>query len=145
MKNLRSKIVTGFAVALGMMLIAMQINSASQAKEDSVPESKSMSDTKLLRHVVMFQFKPTSSEEDIQTVVAAFQKLPEQIPQIVGFEFGTNNSPEGLDNGFTHCFLLSFANEADRAVYLPHPAHAAFGKVLKPHLERVLVVDYLPQ
>ena len=32
--------------------------------------------------------------------------------------------------------------EADRAVYLPHPDHKAFGAVLGPHLDDVLVLDY---
>ncbi|MCA9181727.1 MAG: Dabb family protein, partial [Planctomycetales bacterium] len=45
-------------------------------------------------------------------------------------------------DGFTHCFLLTFKSEADRDSYLPHPAHRAFGAALKPHLEKVLVVDY---
>ena len=34
------------------------------------------------------------------------------------------------------------ATEADRAVYLPHPAHEAFGQLLGPYLDDVLVVDY---
>ena len=44
--------------------------------------------------------------------------------------------------GFTHCFLVTFRSEADRATYLPHAAHKAFGDVLHPHLEKVLVIDY---
>lgn len=99
---------------------------------------------KALRHVVMFKFKESSSAADIQQVVDAFKALPSQIPEIAAFEYGTDNSPEGLARGFTHCFLLSFKSEEDRAVYLPHPAHKAFGAMLGPHLakEGVLVVDY---
>jgi hypothetical protein len=55
---------------------------------------------------------------------------------------GTNNSPEGLNDGFTHCFFVSFNSEQDRAVYLPHPAHQAFVDVLKPYLDKALVIDY---
>ncbi|MEO8270311.1 MAG: Dabb family protein [Aureliella sp.] len=98
--------------------------------------------TKLLRHVVMFQFKDSSSKEDVQQVVDEFKALPGKVPAIAAFEYGTDNSPEGLADGFTHCFLLTFKSEADRESYLPHPAHQAFGKMLKPHLEKVLVVDY---
>jgi hypothetical protein len=104
----------------------------------SDPEPK----TKLLRHVVMFGFKETSSEADVQGVVDAFAKLPSQIPEIVAFEHGINNSPENLNDGLTHCFLVSFANEAGREAYLPHPAHKAFVEVLKPHMEKVVVIDY---
>ncbi|MEQ8217598.1 MAG: Dabb family protein [Arenibacter sp.] len=96
----------------------------------------------LLRHVVLFKFKANTSKEDIAKVEAAFSALPSKIPQIVGYEWGTNNSPEGLDKGFTHCFFLTFHSEEDRAIYLPHPDHKAFGAVLTPHLEDVTVVDY---
>ena len=121
-------------LALGLLAVAtMQIPATgSEAK----PAAKQ------LRHMVMFGFKDSSSEADVQGVVDAFKKLPSEIPSIVAFEHGLNNSPEGLNDGLTHCFLLTFADEAGRAEYLPHPAHKAFGKTLKPHLEKVVVVDY---
>ena len=103
--------------------------------------TQTMSDT-LLRHVVLFKFKDGTSQADIEKVETAFRNLPNQIKEIKGFEFGLNNSPENLNQGFTHCFFLSFDTEADRAVYLPHPAHKAFGGVLTPHLDKVLVLDY---
>ncbi len=96
----------------------------------------------MLRHVVLFQFKDSSSEADIQQVVDAFRALPKKISQIADFEYGVNNSPEGLDGGLTHCFLVTFKSEADRDAYLPHPEHKAFVEVLKPHLEKATVVDY---
>ena len=97
---------------------------------------------KVLRHVVLFKFKESATPADIKKVEEAFSALPSKIPQIRDYEFGVNNSPEGLDKGFTHCFLLTFHSEEDRAVYLPHPDHKAFGAVLGPHLEDVHVVDY---
>lgn len=99
-------------------------------------------ESKLLRHVVMFQFKDSSSEADVKTVVDAFRALPSKIPQIADFEYGTNNSPEGLAGGLSHLFLVTFKSEEDRAAYLPHTAHTAFVEVLKPHLEKVTVLDY---
>jgi hypothetical protein len=96
----------------------------------------------MLRHVVCFKFKDGTSAEDIKKVEDAFSALPSKIKEIKSFEFGTNNSPENLNQGFTHCFLVSFESEKDRAVYLPHPAHLAFVEVLKPHLDKVFVIDY---
>ena len=75
-------------------------------------------------------------------MVDAFRELPSKIEQIIGFEWGVNNSPEGLNDGFTHCFLLTFKDEAGRAAYLPHPAHKAFGDVLRPYNDKVFVIDY---
>lgn len=117
-----------------MMLSCQQPTSNTAANTEGVQ--------KQLRHVVMFKFKDSTSTADIQKVEAAFRKLPTQIKEIKSFEWGTNNSPEGLANGFTHCFFLTFASEADRAVYLPHPDHKAFGAVLTPHLDKVMVIDY---
>jgi Stress responsive A/B Barrel Domain len=97
---------------------------------------------RVLRHVVMFKFKEASSKEDVAKVVEAFKALPSKIPSIASFECGTNNSPEGLADGFTHCFLVTFKSEKDRAEYLPHAAHAAFVEVLKPHMDKALVLDY---
>ena len=97
---------------------------------------------KQLRHVVLFKFKESATDEDIKKVESAFTALPSKIPQIKGYEWGLNNSPESLDKGFTHCFFLTFDSEEDRAIYLPHPDHKAFGSILGPYLEDVLVVDY---
>ena len=96
----------------------------------------------LLRHAVLFSFKEDSYPEGARAVEEAFLALPGKIPEIHDFEWGTNNSPEGLDKGFTHLFFVTFKSEAGREVYLPHPAHQAFVEVLKPHLEEVLVLDY---
>ena len=97
---------------------------------------------KVLRHVVLLKFKDGSKAEDIKKVEDAFRALPSKIKEIKSLEWGLNNSPENLNSGFTHCFFLTFASEQDRAAYLPHPAHKAFGSVLGPHLDKVLVIDY---
>ncbi len=110
--------------------------------DDQATMAKNMTETKQLRHVVIFKFKESATDADIKTVEQAFSKLPGQIKEISDYEWGINNSPEGLDKGFTHCFLVTFDSEADRAVYLPHPAHLAFVEVLKPHLDDVLVLDF---
>ncbi len=99
-------------------------------------------DIKMLRHVVLFKFKEGSSSTDIKKVEDAFRALPSKIKEIKGFEWGINNSPENLNEGLTHCFLVSFASEKDREVYLPHPDHMAFVEILKPHLEKAVVIDY---
>ncbi|WP_185154590.1 Dabb family protein [Flavilitoribacter nigricans] len=112
----------------------------AEAMIEAEPEAEA--NQKMLRHVVLFKFKDTATEADIKSVEDAFMALPAKIPEIKDLEWGTNNSPEGLAKGFTHCFFLSFESEEDRAVYLPHPDHKAFGAVLGPHLDDVLVVDF---
>lgn len=98
-----------------------------------------------LRHVVLFKFKESSTPADVARIVEAFRGLPKRIPEIKGFEWGTNVSPEGKADGFTHCFFVTFASEADRDAYLPHPAHKEFVGVVGPHVDKVCVVDYWTQ
>lgn len=97
---------------------------------------------KNLRHVVLMKFKESSSPEQVQKLVDEFRALPSKIKEVVAFETGTNNSPEGLADGFTHCFFLTFKDEKGRDAYLPHAAHQEFVSHVKPHLDKVLVVDY---
>ena len=113
-----------------LVLIAMKTETNAQTSE------------KLLRHVVLFKFKETSTAADIKKVEDAFRALPSKIKSIKSLEWGINNSPENINQGFTHCFFVTFKSEKDRADYLPHPDHKAFGKILGPHLDKVLVVDY---
>ena len=97
---------------------------------------------KVLRHVVLFKFKEASTPADVEKIVKAFGELKGKIPQIKDFEWGTDNSPEGLQQGLTHCFFVTFASEADRDAYLPHPAHKEFVELVGPHVDKVTVVDY---
>ncbi len=97
---------------------------------------------KLLRHVVVFKFNDDVTKEKIAEVEKAFAALPSKIDSIVDFEWGLNNSPEGLAQDHTHVFLVTFKNEAGRDKYLPHPAHLEFVKLVKPLLGSVFVVDY---
>ena len=118
---------------LGILIGKSMVVSHSLANSES---------EKLLRHVVMFKFKESSSPTDVARVVDAFRSLPSKISEMAAFEFGQNNSPEGLENGFTHCFLVSFQSEKDRKTYLDHAAHSQFVEILKPHLDKVQVIDY---
>ena len=97
---------------------------------------------RFLRHVVLFSFKATADRAAVTGVEAAFARLPEQIDLIRAYEWGTNVSPEGIAQGFTHCFLLTFTSTADRDAYLVHPAHQAFVAGLQPVLEKALVIDW---
>jgi hypothetical protein len=137
---------------LSYLFFFLLIWSCSQPKstentEEILPENQLVNEEvvmpdSVLRHVVLFGFKATSKPEEVQAVIDAFIALPSQISEIKGFEWGTNSSPEGLNQGLTHAFTLTFHSNADRDAYLPHPAHKTFGGIVGPHLDKVTVVDY---
>jgi hypothetical protein len=100
---------------------------------------------KELRHVVMFGWKENADSASVNRAIKAFRALPAQIKTIKRFEWGVNNSPENLNQGLTHCFLLTFASEKDRDAYLVDPIHKAFTELLPGILDKVTVLDYWAQ
>ena len=130
-----ASLAVGFALAGAIVAVAiMGSQTRASAQERSIAEP--------LRHVVLFKFKADATKQQIDEIVAGFQALPKKIEGISAFEWGTNNSPEGLAEGFTHCFVVTFDNTKSRDAYLPHQAHKDFVAILLPRLEKVLVVDY---
>ena len=128
MKNISR--LLGLAVGLGVLFTGMTTEAADKKK------------AKQLRHFVCFKYKAEASKEQIAEVDKAFAALEKKINEIKGFEKGINNSPEGLNKGFKHCYLITFNSEKDRDVYLVHPAHKKFVELVGPVLKDVFVVDY---
>jgi len=116
--------IIGFLISLGVLAVGAP---AKDAK---------------LRHVVAFKFKDTATQAQIKEVEDAFRALKGKIPEIAAYEWGTNISPEKLDKGFTHGFILTFKNEKDRDAYLVHPEHKKFGQLVGGVLADVFVIDF---
>jgi hypothetical protein len=130
---MRTLAVLIFSCAVGSSVMMLLSGSESAAKEPSA---------KVLRHVVLYKFKESVTPTQLQEVVDAFSALPKKIDTIAGFEKGTNVSTENKSEGFTHCFVVTFHDEAGRDAYLKHPAHDDYVKVVRDRREKVIVFDY---
>ena len=99
---------------------------------------------KEVKHIVIFKYKSTATSAQIDEVTSAFKALKNKIPGITSFEYGINNSPENLNKGFTHVYLLTFKDAQARDNYLPHAEHKKFGELLGKLgvLEEPFVVDF---
>lgn len=124
-------------MALGAMAVVLLAGSLIRSSPAAAQAEKMV-----LRHVVMYQFKPTATKEQVQEVVDAFAGLPGKIDAIIGFEQGTNVSREGKSEGFSHVFVVTFKDEAGRDAYLKHPAHDEYVKVVRDKRDKVIVFDY---
>lgn len=123
-----------FALALTLMLSLMLTIPAMAADK---PKS-----AKKLQHVVCFKFKQTATKAQIEHLNKEFALLKDKIPGIVGYQAGVNNSPEGLNKDFTHCYIVTFKTEKDREGYLPHPEHQKFVTIVKEIVDDVFVIDF---
>ena len=95
-----------------------------------------------IKHIAFFKFKADRTAADIAGVFRIIEDLPRRIPGILGLTWGPNVSPEGLDQGYTHSFVMTFESAVARDAYLPHPVHQAAVKQVVPQLESVIVCDH---
>lgn len=116
-------------------LLIATMGGAAFAAEKKTPQ-------RLLRHVVLLKFKDGTAPEQVRAIENEFLALKKKIPLIKCIEGGEDVSPEKLQNGFTHCFIVTFENEAGRDNYIAHQDHQQFVAFMKPDLEKVLVVDF---
>ena len=95
-----------------------------------------------IQHIVCFKFKKHICVGEIEKLKKSFISLQDKIPGIISIKGGINNSPENLNKGFSHCFVIIFENNQARTDYLPHPEHQRFVSQLKPLMEDVFVIDF---
>src|SRR3954452_17050838 len=84
----------------------------------------------MIRHVVLVRPAASASAQQVQAALDGIVALQGVVPGILAVQMGANVSPEGLDRGYTHGFVVDFADAASRDAYLPHPAHQKAGAAL---------------
>ena len=114
-------------------------------KDCMLPMVESVVLARPLRHVVMVKFKPTATVAEVNAVCDAFVQLPKKIDSIIGLENGLNISAENLNQGYTHCYVLTFQDIAACNEYQKHPAHEEFKSLALAFVESVLVFDFSGQ
>jgi hypothetical protein len=101
----------------------------------------------MVKHVALIRFRPDVSQKTIDEVFGALTGLRRTIPGLLDFSGGSYSSPEGLAKGFTHGFVMTFADEASRNAYLPHPDHERVKQQILPlldgGLDGVVVFDWV--
>ncbi|KAJ6037096.1 hypothetical protein N7540_001375 [Penicillium herquei] len=103
-------------------------------------------------HIVLFQFKPGIESHIINDTCKRMLELKEnclhpvsQKPYIETSSGGLDNSPEGIQDGKTHAFVVEFANAPDRDYYVHlDPVHQEFIRSLDGIIEKAQAVDYTP-
>lgn len=95
------------------------------------------------RHIVLFRFEADASASARADILAAFRVLVSELSALVlTYEEGTNVNDEGLDDGLTHIFFMSFADAAAFQAYKVHPAHVTFVESLAGVVAKATVFDW---
>ena len=94
-------------------------------------------------HVILFNFYPEVSSDDIHKVFCDLGELQNEIPQIASYHFGQNDSTNINNKNFEYCFIMGFTSKTNRYIYQNHSAHQAFiSKRLKSIIKDFVVFDF---
>lgn len=95
-----------------------------------------------VKHIVLLKFKSSVADDQVNQVFDSLLDLSETIPGVEDYVSGANMSPEGLNNGATHAFVITFTDATARDAYLVHPEHEKVKTLLLSAVDSVTVVDF---
>ena len=95
-----------------------------------------------VHHMALLKFSPAKAHRAAELFVA-LGDLGKIIPGVLDFSGGPYSSPEGLNQGYTHGFLMTFTDAAARDHYLDHPEHEKVKQAFLPDVEGVIVFDFV--
>ncbi len=99
----------------------------------------------MIRHIVLFKFKQEVSEAEISGMFEELRTIEKQVPGILGITSGRSESPEKIERGYMHGFVVDFESWDALEAYQTHPDHKALGGRLVANaiggLDGILVLD----
>src|SRR3546814_18811969 len=95
----------------------------------------------MVRHFGVFKFNVGVTEEEIERCFRTMKDMVGSVPGLLDMEYGPYNGDEGLNEDFTHGFLMTFDYPESRDTSLPHPPHEKVKEFVVPKLERVILFN----
>lgn len=94
----------------------------------------------MLTHIVIWKYKPETSDEERREHVARLRRLIEFIPEIQSFDVGFDvlKLPRSYHTGL----VSTFRDRAGLDVYTVHPEHVAVADMGRAISEHVASVDF---
>jgi len=96
----------------------------------------------MFQRVVCFKYKPETSQEEINSHLERFRKLPEIVPGIASYRGGLCvPNVNGDVPAYSSMHYLTFKSLEDMALYFNHPEHQKFGKFGGSISEKIFVIN----
>lgn len=95
-----------------------------------------------VQHMVLLKFKEETGDDKIVEIFNQLEELTRLIGGITYFAGGPYSSHEGLNQGYSHGFIMTFESAAARDTYLPHPEHERVKQAILPCIEGVVAFDF---
>lgn len=99
----------------------------------------------MIRHIVLVRFRAEVDEDAIAFIFADLLAIKDKLPGVLAITAGRSESPERIERGYMHGFVVDFADWAALDAYQKHPDHRRLGAALVAHavggLDGILVFD----
>lgn len=99
----------------------------------------------MIRHIVLTKFKPAVSEATIKGIYDGLAAVTDKLPGAANFTGGRSHSPEQIERGYMHGFVIDFDSWEALQTYADNEEHKALGGQLVAHavggIDGILVLD----
>ena len=99
----------------------------------------------MIRHIVLTKFKSEISEQTITGIYDGLSELTKKLPGAAGFTGGRSESPEQIERGYMHGFVIDFDSWGALKNYAENEEHQALGSQLVANavggIDGILVLD----
>jgi len=99
----------------------------------------------MIRHIVLTKFKPGTPEDTIKGIYDGLSALAERLPGAQNFTGGRSESPERIERGYMHGFVIDFDSWDALQNYADNDQHKALGGQLVANavggIDGILVLD----
>ncbi|WP_412551112.1 Dabb family protein [Shimia sp. MIT910701] len=99
----------------------------------------------MIRHIVLTKFESDVSEDTIKTIYDGLSALADKLPGAANFTGGRSKSPEQIERGYMHGFVIDFDSWDALQNYADNEEHKALGSQLVANamggVDGILVLD----
>ncbi|RST88050.1 Dabb family protein [Aquibium carbonis] len=99
----------------------------------------------MIRHIVLTKFKPETTEDEIADIYAGLSALTDKRSGARGFTGGRSASPEQIERGYMHGFVIDFDSWKNLKAYAEHSEHRKLGARIVENavggIDGILVLD----
>lgn len=84
----------------------------------------------MIRHIVLIKFKSEISDDKVSDLFAELHQIKDKLPSLLSITSGRSESPEQMERGYMHGFIVDFADWDGLQAYQDHPDHQTLGAKL---------------
>ncbi len=99
----------------------------------------------MIRHIVLIRFKEGTSPSLIDDIFKDLEAIKNKLSGVISITSGRSESPEKIERGYMHGFVVDFKDWAALEAYQQHPDHKRVGARLVENavggLDGILVFD----